>query len=178
MITRLSRRSDFQAVTERVSHALDEALHPLVVGAERVLAQHGALGLVVELQMDPIDGEVATTLLRALDEVATQSGAGGLRWDRLRTEDREVVGDPRDRTTVLEEVVQPALAVDVVVREVELRDARVPQRQVVLGAVALDQLPLDHPVDLTLDEREILRLDRLEAALPQVERPLDHWCVQ
>jgi hypothetical protein len=30
---------------------------------ERVLAQHGALGLVVELQVDPVDGVVALALL-------------------------------------------------------------------------------------------------------------------
>src|SRR3954449_12066462 len=96
MMTRLSRRSDFQAVTGRVSHAFDEALHPLVVGAERVLAQDSALSLVVELEVHPVDGEVAAPLLGPLDEVAAQAGSRGLRWDGLRGEDGEVVGDPSD----------------------------------------------------------------------------------
>src|SRR3954451_21941002 len=106
MMTRLSRRSDFQAVMSGgVSHAFDEAFHPLVVGPERVLAQDGALGLVVELQVHPVDGEVTAPLLGLLDEVAAQPRPGGLRRDRLRREDRQVVGDPGDRSTLLQEVV-------------------------------------------------------------------------
>src|SRR6476646_1444239 len=34
-----------------------ESLHSLVDGAEGVFAQHGALGLVVELEVYPVDGE-------------------------------------------------------------------------------------------------------------------------
>ena len=41
----------------------DQLLHPLVPGLERVLAQHGPLGLVVELEVHPVDGEVAPALL-------------------------------------------------------------------------------------------------------------------
>src|SRR3954452_20600850 len=88
MITRFSRRSDFQAVTGRVSHALDEALHPLVGGAERILAEDGSLGLVVELEVHPVAREFAPPLLGPLDEVAPQPGAGRLRRDRLGGEDR------------------------------------------------------------------------------------------
>ena len=46
------------------SHALDEPLDPLVDGPERVLAEHRALGLVVELEVDPVDGEVPPAFLR------------------------------------------------------------------------------------------------------------------
>ena len=60
---------------------------------------------------------------------------------------------------------------DVVVGQVELGDPRVAERQVVLGAVALDQLVLDHPVDLAVDQAQVVGLDRLEGALPQVEHP-------
>jgi hypothetical protein len=38
-------------------------MHALVVRPERVLAQHGALRLVVELEVDPVDGEVPPLLL-------------------------------------------------------------------------------------------------------------------
>src|SRR5690242_17488596 len=111
MITRFSRRSDFQAVIGvGVSHAFDEAFHPLVVGTERVLAQHRALGLVVELEVDPVDGEVPTALLGALDEVAAQPRAGRLRRDRLRGEHVEVGGDPGDGTALLQQVVETPLA--------------------------------------------------------------------
>ena len=54
------------ASLRRDSHAGDEPLDPLVDRPERVLAQHGALGLVVELEVHPVDGEVAAPLLGAL----------------------------------------------------------------------------------------------------------------
>src|SRR3954451_4030731 len=128
MITRLSRRSDFQAVTAGVSHALDEAFHALVVRPERVLAQHGALGLVVQLEVHPVDGEVPPALLGALDEVAAQPGTRGLRRDRLGLEDRQLVGHARDGAALLEQVVEPALAVDVVVGQIELGNPGMPER--------------------------------------------------
>src|SRR5689334_16680099 len=62
----------------RRSHAVDQPLDPLVVGPERVLAQHGPLGLVVELQMYPVDGEVTTPLLGLADELAAEPSPGGL----------------------------------------------------------------------------------------------------
>jgi len=40
------------------------------VGLERVLAEHRALGLVVELQVDPVDGVVPLAVLRPADELA------------------------------------------------------------------------------------------------------------
>ena len=43
------------------------------MGLERVLAEHGALGLVVELQVDPVDRVVALALLGPPDELAAQS---------------------------------------------------------------------------------------------------------
>ena len=60
------------------AHALDQPLDPGVLAQERVLAQHGSLGLVVELEVHPVDGEVAPVLLGGPDEVAAQLGAGGL----------------------------------------------------------------------------------------------------
>ena len=63
----------------RRSEAGDQPLDPLVEGAERVLAQHGALRLVVELEVHPVDGEVALPGLGRLDELAPQPGPGGLR---------------------------------------------------------------------------------------------------
>src|SRR5690606_11149254 len=126
----------------------------------------------------PVDGEVPPALLSALDELPAQPGAGRLRRDGLGLEDLEVPGDPLDRSATLEEVVETAVAADIVVGQIELGDPRVAQRQPVLGAVALDETPLDHPVDLPLDQGQIVGLDRLEGALPQVEGPLDDRGVQ
>src|ERR1700753_117760 len=63
-------------------HPGDELFDPLVDRAERVLAQHGPLSLVVELQVHPVHGEVAPPLLRPADELAPEPGPGGLRRDR------------------------------------------------------------------------------------------------
>ena len=57
----------------------DQLLDPLVAGLERVLAQHGALRLVVELQVDPVHRVVPLALLGAADELAPQASPGGLR---------------------------------------------------------------------------------------------------
>src|SRR3954452_8730198 len=104
-------------------HAGDELFHPVVHGPEGVLAQDGALRLVVELEMDPVNGEVAPLLLSPLDEVAAEPGAGRLRGDRLGLEDAQVAGDAVDRALSLEQVIETATSVDVVVGEVDLRDA-------------------------------------------------------
>src|SRR6516225_10025050 len=71
-------------------HPGDELLDALIDRAERVLAQHGPLGLVVQLQVHPVDGEVTPLLLRPADELAAQLGPGGLRRDRLGLEDVQV----------------------------------------------------------------------------------------
>src|SRR6185437_7542287 len=55
-------------------HAGDQLLDPLVDRAERVLAQHGPLSLVVQLEVHPVDGEVAPLLLGPADELAAQLG--------------------------------------------------------------------------------------------------------
>ena len=59
-------------------HALNQALHSLVNALKWVLAQDGALGLVIEFQMDPIHGEVPAGFLGSFDEIAAEFGPGGL----------------------------------------------------------------------------------------------------
>lgn len=78
-----------------VLHARDQPLNPLIDRPERVFAQHGALRLVVEFEMYPVDGEITSRLLRGADELTAQPGPGGL-WgliDGLR--DFFVGGDAR-----------------------------------------------------------------------------------
>jgi hypothetical protein len=68
-------RPGLERLTGRL-HAGDELVDPVVVGAERVLAQDGPLGLVVELEVDPVDGVVAAALLGLADELAPEAGPG------------------------------------------------------------------------------------------------------
>src|SRR5207244_2233748 len=109
-----------------MSETRDQLLHPLVPRLERVLAQHRALGLVVELQVDPIDGEVALALLGPADELAPQAGPRGLGRLVHRLLDVAVGAHALDQVAVLELVVQAPLAVDVVVLPVHERPLRVP----------------------------------------------------
>ncbi len=139
---------------------------------ERVLEQHGALRLVVELEVHPVDRVVAPGVLRRGDELAAQPGPGGLRRHRHRL-DGLLVGDhPRGPALGDQQRVQAATGADIVVGQVQLGDPRVGEVQVVLRRVGIDQLLLDDPVDLGVDGGEVLRLDGQQGALPQVEHPL------
>src|SRR5579871_5358013 len=74
------------ATSERV----DQPLDTLVVALEGVLQQDGALRLVVELEVHPVDRVVAPALLGPLDERAAQARARRLGRDRRGLEDRLV----------------------------------------------------------------------------------------
>src|SRR5206468_882380 len=84
----------------RFLEAGDELFDPLVARLERVLAQDGALGLVVELQVHPVDGVVALALLGLADELAPQAGPRGLGRVDDRVVDGLVVGDAVDQAPV------------------------------------------------------------------------------
>src|SRR6476661_69219 len=148
---------------------LHQALDPLVHGTKRVLAQHGALGLVVELEVHPVHGEVAAVSLGGPDEVAAQLGSRRLRRADLRLEDLDVGGDARRSTVSLEQVEEPAPTVDVVVGEVDLLDPGVREGESVLGPVALDEAVLDDPVDLGVDGVEVTGPDGVEGPAPEVD---------
>src|SRR5689334_23785402 len=60
-------------------------LFPYTTLFRSVLAQHGALGLVVQLQVHPVDGEVAATLLRLADELTAEAGSGDRKSTRLNS---------------------------------------------------------------------------------------------
>src|SRR2546430_3324409 len=92
------------------SHARDEAVDPLVVRPERVLAQYGALRLVVELEVHPVDGEVAPLLLGVPDELAAQPGPRGQRGGLLGLEDLHVVAHPVDLAALLHQAVEATVA--------------------------------------------------------------------
>ena len=102
----------------------DELLHAVVDRTERILAQHGALGLVVQLQVDPIHRVVAALLLRVLDEVPAELGPGALGWLAHGPGDVLLADHPLGFRGPLHQVVQPTAPVDVVVRQVEQRHFR------------------------------------------------------
>lgn len=52
-------------------HAGDQLLDPLIDVSERILTKDRPGGLIVELEVYPVDGEVPAALLGTLDEVAT-----------------------------------------------------------------------------------------------------------
>jgi hypothetical protein len=60
-----------------------------------------------------------------------------------------------------------------VVGEVELGDPGRGQGQPVAFPVPLEKPVLDDPVDLTVDQAQVVGLDGLEATLPEVEGLLD-----
>src|SRR6478609_2574861 len=146
----------------------DELLDALVVGPEGVLAEHRALGLIVELQVHPVDRVVALALLGLADELAPQAGPCGLRRGVDGIVDLGVVADPFDHAATLHLVEEAAITVDVVVLQIEQRHPRMVQREVVLLAVGLDEAVLDHPVGLAVETERVL-LDLGEGVLPHVE---------
>src|SRR5262245_44966951 len=107
--------------------------------------------------MHPVDGEVTPAFLRAPDELTAQPGPGRLWRDGLRLEDVEVTGDAFGSPPPLQQVVEPAVPVDVVIGKIELCNPRRRERDLVLGPVAVDQLVLDDPVDLLVDRVEVAR---------------------
>src|SRR5271166_5502632 len=161
------------ACRRRGLHARDQPLDPLVNRPEWVLAEHGALRLLIELEMYPVDSKVTPRRLGRADELTAQPGAGGLRRmvDRLR--DVLVGGDTRRQALALQQIEDTAPPLDVVIGQIELGDLRVGQLHVVAVLVALEQLALDHPVDLGVHLGEILALDGVELTAPQVDDLLD-----
>src|SRR5699024_5826467 len=106
------------------SHTGDELFHPFVDRFERVLAQHGALCLIIELQVHPVDGEITALFLGTADELSTQTCPGRLGRYRLGLEDLQIVDDTVHLAAPLHQVEQPAVTMDVVVGEVELGHPR------------------------------------------------------
>ena len=72
---------------------------------------------------------------------------------------------------ILQLVERAAGAGHVVVLQVEQLHPGMAERQVVALPERLEQLVLDHPVDLTIELHRIV-LDRGDAVLPHLERPL------
>src|SRR6187402_3373194 len=114
-MTRFIRRSTFEIPTHESLgpvatrpgrpcglHAGDESLDAFVDGPERVLAQHRALSLIVELEVHPVDGEVTARSLCGTDELTAKLGPRGLRRLVDRGFDVLVGGDPGSQPLALQ----------------------------------------------------------------------------
>src|SRR5215471_19748719 len=109
----------------------DQALHPLVVALERVLAEYGLALRVVQLEVDPVHAVVLALEVGLTDEFAAQT--------RPRRLGGHVLG-------ALE--VQPLMGTNVVILQVHQGDLGIAPRQTVLLHERLDDALLDHPVHL------------------------------
>ena len=98
-------------------------------------------------------------------------GPRRLRRSGDRFVDLLVGDDALDVAAVLEQVVERPFLRHVVVREVDERDTRVRQREVVAAAVGLDELVLDHPVDLGAELHRVV-FEVGHHVLPHLERAL------
>src|SRR4051812_3898981 len=153
----------------------DQLLDTLVAALEGVLAQHRALGLIVELEVHPIGRVVAFALFRPLDELAAKAGPCGLRRHVDRGVDVGVGAHALDHPVVLELVERAALARDVVVLQVEQLHACVTEGQFVARSERIEEPILDDPVDLAIELERIV-LDGADAVLPHLQRPLlERW---
>ncbi len=82
-------------------------------------AQDRALGLVVQLEMDPVHREVPSPFLGPTNEVATQLGPRGGGWLVHCGGDRRIRGGALHHAEVLHQVVESPTPVHVVVLEVQ-----------------------------------------------------------
>ncbi len=99
------------------------------MGLEGVLAHDCALGLIVELEMDPVDGEVPLAGLRRLDEGAAESGPRGLGRSFHCVGDLRVFHDTLGTPVLLEQVVETPGSVDIVIGEIHHRQPGIGHRE-------------------------------------------------
>src|SRR5215813_9958639 len=85
-------------------HSGNELLDPFVDGPEGIFTENSALGLIVQLEVHPVDREVPAPFLRSPDEVTAQPSPGRLRRNRLGFEDRQVAAQPLHRAAPLQQV--------------------------------------------------------------------------
>jgi hypothetical protein len=117
-VTSTTPTTAFPLSQEPRPEAGDQAVDPVVVRAEGVLAENRALGLVVELQVHPIDGEIPPLSFGGVDELASQLGASRLRRFLRGPLDILLVAHALDHVAPFEKVVQSTLSIDVVIGEV------------------------------------------------------------
>src|SRR5215813_15170790 len=91
----------------------DQALHPLVVALERVLAEYGLALRVVELEVDPVHAVVLALEVGLTDELAAKPRPRRLGWHVLGALDQIVARDAIDHVVLDELEVEPLVRADV-----------------------------------------------------------------
>src|SRR5262249_17558080 len=102
----------------------DQLLDPVVARFEGVLAEAGALRLVVELEVDPVHGEISPSLLGPANELAPEFGPSGLGRLVHRNLDVLVPAGAFDQTSRLHLVEEAPFPADVVILQVDQGDLR------------------------------------------------------
>ena len=123
-----------------------ESLEPIVITFEWILQQNRSLRLVVELEMYPVDGEVAPLFLCAFYKRSAHSGPSGL--GRCRASELNLlIGDHGDELTLRHEaVIQASLGVGVMIEKINHPNSRIGQRNRVTGAQLLNELVFGDPI--------------------------------
>ena len=127
---------------EGLLHVGEELVDALVLGGEGVAQGDGRGAAVVELEVDPVGGEVAAQVLGAGDDGAAQVGAGRGRRRRDRRAGGVVVDEAAQEARSLELEAQTVGRADVVVGEGQAGDARVVQADTGALGVAGEELVL------------------------------------
>src|SRR5262247_608959 len=146
----------------------DQALHPLVVALERVLAEYGLALRVVQLEVDPVHAVVLALEVGLTDELAAQPRPRRLGWHVLRALDQVVARDAVDHVVLDELEVESLVRADVVVLQVHQGDFGIAPRQAMPLHEGLDDALLDHPVDLAMELHGIA-VEGLDHARPPGE---------
>src|SRR5215831_6444469 len=146
----------------------DQALHPLVVALERVLAEYGLALRVVQLEVDPVHAVVLALEVGLTDEFAAQTRPRRLGGHVLGALDQVVARDAVDHVVLDELEVQPLMGTDVVILQVHQGDFGIAPRQTVLLHERLDDALLDHPVHLAMELHGIA-VEGLDHARPPGE---------
>src|SRR5215469_5331048 len=151
----------------------DQALHPLVVALERVLAEYGLALRVVELEVDPVHAVVLALEVGLTDELAAQPRPRRLGGHVLGALDQIVARDAIDHVVLDELEVEPLVRADVVVLQVHQGDFGIAPRQAMLLHEGLDDALLDHPVHLAVELHGI-PVQGLDHVCPAGEDVLRH----
>ena len=132
-----------------ISERLDEAINAFVVRLKRVFERQGALRLVIEFEVHPIDGVVPALFFGSLYEGTPESSPCGLRSAHDGLAYRIIGNDPLGLITALQSVEQTPSRIDVVIEQIDHRDLRVSERQCAALSIFINESTFGYPIDLS-----------------------------
>ena len=101
------------------SEGRNQFLDSFVVGTERVFAEHSSLRLIIQLQVNPVNGVVTLSFFCLANEFASEACPGCLRRSFDRLVDLKIVTDPLDEATLLHAIEDAPIAIDVVILKIK-----------------------------------------------------------